>query len=70
MKVGFIGAGKVTATFGRHLINAGHTSSYPIPERRRHWLILSLISVQAPSPARSSRQTSATSSFLPHIGSE
>ena len=25
MKVGFIGAGKVTGTFGRHLINAGHT---------------------------------------------
>jgi len=24
MKVGFIGAGKVTGTFGRHLINAGH----------------------------------------------
>src|ERR1700723_4193131 len=25
MKVGFIGAGKVTGTFRRHLINAGHT---------------------------------------------
>lgn len=25
MKVGFIGAGNVTSTFGRHLINAGHT---------------------------------------------
>ena len=25
MRVGFIGAGKVTGTFGRHLINAGHT---------------------------------------------
>ena len=25
MKVGFIGSGKVTRTFGRHLINAGHT---------------------------------------------
>ncbi|HXM10186.1 MAG TPA: NAD(P)-binding domain-containing protein [Terriglobales bacterium] len=25
MKVGFIGAGTVTGTFGRHLINAGHT---------------------------------------------
>jgi 8-hydroxy-5-deazaflavin:NADPH oxidoreductase len=25
MKVGFIGAGKVTGTFGQHLINAGHT---------------------------------------------
>ncbi len=25
MKVGFIGAGKVTATFGRHLFTAGHT---------------------------------------------
>ena len=25
MKIGFLGAGKVTATFGRHLINAGHT---------------------------------------------
>jgi 8-hydroxy-5-deazaflavin:NADPH oxidoreductase len=25
MKVGFIGAGNVTRTFGRHLINAGHT---------------------------------------------
>ena len=25
MKVGFIGAGKVTRTLGRHLINAGHT---------------------------------------------
>src|ERR1700733_1474709 len=25
MKVGFIGAGNVTGTFGRHLINAGHT---------------------------------------------
>jgi 8-hydroxy-5-deazaflavin:NADPH oxidoreductase len=25
MKVGFIGAGTVTRTFGRHLINAGHT---------------------------------------------
>jgi predicted dinucleotide-binding enzyme len=25
MKVGFIGAGKVTGTFGRHLITAGHT---------------------------------------------
>src|SRR5581483_11891861 len=25
MKVGFIGAGTVTATIGRHLINAGHT---------------------------------------------
>ncbi len=25
MKVGFIGAGSVTGTFGRHLINAGHT---------------------------------------------
>ncbi|WP_428487848.1 NADPH-dependent F420 reductase [Rhodopila sp.] len=24
MKIGFIGAGKVAATFGRHLINAGH----------------------------------------------
>ena len=25
MRVGFIGAGNVTRTFGRHLINAGHT---------------------------------------------
>jgi predicted dinucleotide-binding enzyme len=25
MKIGFIGAGTVTGTFGRHLINAGHT---------------------------------------------
>jgi len=25
MKVGFIGAGNVTRTFGRHLTNAGHT---------------------------------------------
>jgi 8-hydroxy-5-deazaflavin:NADPH oxidoreductase len=25
MKIGFIGAGKVTRTFGRHLITAGHT---------------------------------------------
>src|SRR5580692_9422782 len=25
MKIGFLGAGKVTGTFGRHLINAGHT---------------------------------------------
>src|SRR5580658_1941923 len=25
MKVGFIGAGNVTGTIGRHLINAGHT---------------------------------------------
>jgi 8-hydroxy-5-deazaflavin:NADPH oxidoreductase len=25
MKIGFIGAGNVTATFGRHLIKAGHT---------------------------------------------
>ncbi len=25
MKIGFLGAGKVTRTFGRHLINAGHT---------------------------------------------
>ena len=25
MKVGFIGAGTVTGTFGRHLLNAGHT---------------------------------------------
>jgi 8-hydroxy-5-deazaflavin:NADPH oxidoreductase len=25
MKIGFIGAGSVTRTFGRHLINAGHT---------------------------------------------
>lgn len=25
MKVGFIGAGTVTGTFGRHLMNAGHT---------------------------------------------
>ena len=25
MKVGFIGAGTVTSTFGRHLLNAGHT---------------------------------------------
>ena len=25
MKVGFIGAGKVAATLGRHLITAGHT---------------------------------------------
>jgi 8-hydroxy-5-deazaflavin:NADPH oxidoreductase len=25
MKVGFIGAGNVTRTIGRHLLNAGHT---------------------------------------------
>ena len=25
MKIGFVGAGTVTGTFGRHLINAGHT---------------------------------------------
>src|ERR1700760_1066133 len=25
MKVGFVGAGNVTCTFGRHLITAGHT---------------------------------------------
>ena len=25
MKIGFMGAGKVTRAFGRHLINAGHT---------------------------------------------
>src|SRR5215469_6934821 len=25
MKIGFIGAGNVTRTFGHHLINAGHT---------------------------------------------
>jgi len=25
MKIGFIGAGNVTRTFGRHLVNAGHT---------------------------------------------
>ena len=27
MRVGFIGAGTVTGTFGRHLIIAGHTIS-------------------------------------------
>ena len=25
MKIGFLGAGTVTGTFGRHLITAGHT---------------------------------------------
>jgi len=25
MKIGFLGAGNVTRTFGRHLITAGHT---------------------------------------------
>jgi len=25
MKIGFLGAGNATGTFGRHLINAGHT---------------------------------------------
>ena len=49
MKIGFIGAGNVTRTFGHHLINAGHTIVVSNPEVRRPWLILSLILVQAPS---------------------
>ena len=41
MKIGFIGAGDVTGTIGRHLINAGHTivvSNSRGPETLRHFV--------------------------------
>ena len=41
MEIGFIGAGKVTGTFGRHLINAGHTlvvSNSRGPETLAHFV--------------------------------
>lgn len=58
MKIGFIGAGNVTRTFGRHLINAGHTI-VPIREVRTHWLSSLPISVRPPSLEQGSRQPSA-----------
>ncbi len=68
MKIGFIGAGNVTRTFGHHLINAGHTIVVSNPEVRRPWLILSLILVQAPSRGLERRRPSATSLFSLYIG--
>ena len=41
MKIGFIGAGNVTGTIGRHLINAGHTivvSNSRGPDTLRHFV--------------------------------
>jgi predicted dinucleotide-binding enzyme len=41
MKIGFLGAGNVTRTFGRHLINAGHTivvSNSRGPETLAHFV--------------------------------
>ena len=63
MKVGFIGAGKVTRTFGRHLIAAGHT--VVVSNSRGPETLTDFVADLGPGPVPvpSSRRPSATSSF-------
>ena len=49
MKIGFIGAGTVTGTFGRHLMNAGHTIVVSDSRGPATLAISPPISVQAPA---------------------
>jgi predicted dinucleotide-binding enzyme len=55
MKVGFIGAGNVTHTIGRHLITAGHTIVVSNSRGPETLTDLSLISVPTQLPARNNR---------------
>jgi 8-hydroxy-5-deazaflavin:NADPH oxidoreductase len=69
MKVGFIGAGKVARTFGRHLITAGHT--IVVSNSRRPETLADFVADLGPSAAagtRGSRQSNATSLFSRQIG--
>ena len=68
MKIGFLGAGNVTRTFGRHLINAGHTIVVSNSRGPETLADLSLILVPAPSRGPRNRRPSATSLFSLYIG--
>jgi len=61
MKVGFIGAGTLTATIGRHLINAGRTIVVSNSRGRETLGNSSRNSVRAPSRGPSNRRQSAKS---------
>jgi 3-hydroxyisobutyrate dehydrogenase-like beta-hydroxyacid dehydrogenase len=59
MKVGFIGAGNVTRTIGRHLINTGHTVVVSNSRGRKRWADSSLNWVRAPARGPNNSQPSA-----------
>ena len=68
MKVGFIGAGNVTRTFGRHLTTAGHT--VVVSNSRGPETLTDLVADLGPAPSRGpgSRRPSAMSSSSPSTG--
>jgi predicted dinucleotide-binding enzyme len=66
MKIGFIGAGNVTRTFGRHLINAGHT--IVVSNSRGPETLADFVADLGPGAVAGSRRPSATSLFLLRIG--
>lgn len=67
MKIGFLGAGTVTRTFGRHLITAGHTVI--VSNSRGPETLADFVADLGPAAIAGSRRPSATSLSLPHIGS-
>jgi predicted dinucleotide-binding enzyme len=69
MKVGFIGAGKVSGTFGRHLLAAGHT--VVVSNSRGPETLVDFVADLGPNAIAGTKQRlpNAKSSFLPHIGS-
>ena len=69
MKVGFIGAGKVTGTFGRHLLSAGHT--IVVSNSRGPETLTDFVADLGPNAIAGTKQQAAECdvSFLPRIGS-
>jgi 8-hydroxy-5-deazaflavin:NADPH oxidoreductase len=66
MKIGFIGAGTVTGTFGRHLINAGHT--VVVSNSRGPETFADFVADLGHGATAGTRPPIATSSFWPQIG--
>jgi hypothetical protein len=66
MKVAFLGAGTVTAMFGRHLIIAGHT--VVVSNSRGLATLDDFGADHGLARGPGSMQPSATSSFSPNIG--
>jgi len=57
MKIGFIGAGNVTRTFGRHLINAGHT--IVVSNSKRPATLADLVADLGPGAVAGTREQAA-----------
>ena len=68
MRVGFVGAGTLTKTFGRHLINAGHAIVVSNSRGPETLTGPSPISAQAQRLVRRGKPLKAISSSSPRIG--